>query len=80
MNQGWKKSTYSATDGCCTKWRKSTYSCGAEGCVKFSEGEDVVLLGDTKLETDTDPDGPYQIYSVAAWRNFIAGIKRGEFG
>lgn len=70
MSKDWQK---------CVKWRKSTYSADTANCVKFSEGEGVILLGDTKLETNTDPDGPHQTYSVDAWRSFIAGIKRGEF-
>jgi Domain of unknown function (DUF397). len=74
----WRKSTYS-TDSNCLKWRKSSFSADTANCVKFSPGDEVVHIGDTKLETATDPDGPYLTVSVDTWRSFIGGIKGGVF-
>lgn len=79
MTTTWAKSSYSTDTADCLKWRKSSYSADTANCVKFSPGEEVVHVGDTKLETETDPDGPYLTVSVNSWQAFIAGVKGGEF-
>jgi len=78
MTTAWIKSSYSGQHDC-VKWRKSSYSVDTANCVKFSSDEEVVHIGDTKLETATDPDGPYLTISVDSWRSFVAGVKHGEF-
>lgn len=57
-------------------WRKSSYS-GANGgnCVEVARNlADVVAVRDSK-----DPDGPALAFSPREWREFTAGVARGEF-
>jgi Domain of unknown function (DUF397) len=57
-------------------WRKSSYS-GANGgnCVEVAQLPAVVAVRDSR-----DPDGPTLGFSPEEWREFVAGVKAGEFG
>lgn len=75
----WSKSSQCANGADCLKWHKSSRSITGD-CVKVSEDASVVHIGDTKLESATDPDGPYLTFSLDAWNSFVAGVRMGEFG
>jgi hypothetical protein len=54
-------------------WRKSA-RCGTAACVE-------VLTESTYvgLRNSTDPNGPALSFTPAEWREFIAGVKAGDF-
>lgn len=64
MNVDWTK----------VAWRRS-YACGADalGCVEVAMGLDAVAIRDSK-----DRDHSI-IFSIADWRNFVEGVKLGQF-
>ncbi len=52
-------------------WRKSSRS-GTEGnCVQVAHN----LSGVVAVRDSKDPDGPVLVFSVEAWRAFVAGLK-----
>jgi hypothetical protein len=67
-----------ALDPAGTAWRKSSFSGGnggGDGCVEVAvlpDGE--VAVRDTKDSSRT----PHR-HSVPAWREFLAGVRAGEF-
>jgi predicted secreted Zn-dependent protease len=54
-------------------WR-SALSCNGGGCVKVAVSGQTVFIGDTK-----EPSGPVLSYTPAEWRDFVFGIKNGDF-
>lgn len=56
------------------RWWKSTYSSESANCVEVAVVQDSLMVRDSK-----DPNGPTLSYSVAAWREFIAEVRRGNF-
>jgi hypothetical protein len=59
-------------------WRKSTFSGSSgngDGCIEVAVVPDGIAVRDTKDRTRT----PHR-HSAPAWREFLAGIRAGEFG
>jgi predicted secreted Zn-dependent protease len=54
-------------------WRVST-TCDGGACVMVARQGDSVFLGNT-----SQPDGPVCTYTRAEWREFLAGVKLGDF-
>jgi hypothetical protein len=54
-------------------WRISS-QCGTENCVEVAANDTDVILRDSK-----DPDGAQLEFSIDRWREFVEGVKRGEF-
>jgi predicted secreted Zn-dependent protease len=54
-------------------WRVSR-TCDGGACVMVARYDDSVVLGNT-----TRPDGPVYAYTRAEWKEFIAGVKLGDF-
>jgi hypothetical protein len=54
-------------------WKTSS-RCGSATCVAVRIGETAVLVRDTK-----DRDGAVLAFTPAEWRDFLAGVKLGEF-
>jgi len=54
-------------------WRVST-TCDGGACVMVARQGDSILLGNTSL-----PDGPVYAYTRAEWKEFLAGVKLGDF-
>ncbi|HKT05848.1 MAG TPA: DUF397 domain-containing protein [Rugosimonospora sp.] len=54
-------------------WRRSTH-CEAGACVEVSTSGDQVLV-----RRSDEPDGPELRVSRASWREFLAGLRAGEF-
>ncbi|MFI9271181.1 DUF397 domain-containing protein [Kitasatospora sp. NPDC052896] len=54
-------------------WRKSSYS-GPNGgdCVEIADG----LPGVVPVRDSKDPDGPVLVFSVEAFADFIASVKK----
>ena len=57
-----------------TGWRKSTRSAGGANCVEFAATHDAIGLRDSK-----DPDGAVLAFPADVWRDFVAGVRNGEF-
>jgi len=55
------------------EFRVSSF-CTSGGCVEVALSGDVVAVRDRK-----DPGRLAQVYSATEWREFIAGVKNGEF-
>jgi len=55
-------------------WRKSSHSNSANGCVEIRERPDTIAVRDSKR-----PEGPVIEVTRAEWRDFVDGVKRGEF-
>ena len=58
-------------------WRKSSFSNGnggGDGCVEVAALPDGIAVRDTK-----DRSLPPHIHSAPAWREFLAGVRAGEF-
>lgn len=55
------------------RWVKSSFS-AADNCVEISRTDETVRIRDSK-----EPDGPVLDFSAAAFADFIAAVKRGEF-
>ena len=49
-------------------------SCNGGTCVMVAASGQTVFLADSK-----SPDGPVLKYSPAEWREFVTGIKNGDF-
>jgi hypothetical protein len=58
-------------------WRKSSFSGanGGSGCVEVAALPDGIAVRDTK-----DRSRPSHLHSAPAWRDFLAGVRAGEFG
>lgn len=54
-------------------WR-TALSCNGGTCVKVAAAEQMILIGDSKT-----PDGPILRYTAAEWREFVSGVKNGDF-
>jgi hypothetical protein len=54
-------------------WR-TALSCNGGTCVKVAAFGQMIVLGDSKK-----PDGPVLSYTPAEWREFVAGVKNGDF-
>jgi hypothetical protein len=48
--------------------------CDSGACIKVARHGDSVVLGDSE-----QPDGPVVSYTMAEWKEFIAGVKLGDF-
>jgi Domain of unknown function (DUF397) len=58
-------------------WRKSTFSGSSgngDGCVEVAALAGGIAVRDTK-----DRALPPHVHSVPAWREFLAGVRAGEF-
>jgi hypothetical protein len=55
------------------EWRRSS-RCGNGACLAFAADSEAVYVRDLKQD-----DGPVLWLSHAAWRDFIIGIKGGQF-
>ncbi len=54
-------------------WRVSR-TCDGGACVMVARDGESVLFGNT-----TQPDGPVYVYTGAEWKEFVAGVKLGDF-
>jgi len=54
-------------------WRVSR-SCESGVCVKVARQDDHVLIGNTN-----QPDGPVCTYTTDEWKEFLVGVKHGDF-
>jgi hypothetical protein len=65
-----------ALDHAGTTWRKSSFSGanGGTGCVEVAVVRGGIAVRDTK-----DRARPPHVHSAPAWREFLAGVRAGEF-
>ena len=54
-------------------WR-TALTCNGGTCVKVATTGRMILVGDSK-----SPDGAVLSYTPAEWREFVAGVKNGDF-
>jgi predicted secreted Zn-dependent protease len=54
-------------------WRKSR-TCESGACVQVARRGDHILVGNTN-----NPDGQVSEFTTDEWRNFLAGVKMGDF-
>jgi predicted secreted Zn-dependent protease len=54
-------------------WR-TALSCNGGTCVKVAATAQMILVGDSKT-----PNGPILTYTPAEWREFVSGVKNGDF-
>jgi predicted secreted Zn-dependent protease len=54
-------------------WRMSR-TCESGACVRIARRGESVLIGNT-----SNPEGPVSEFSVEEWRNFLSGVKLGDF-
>jgi predicted secreted Zn-dependent protease len=54
-------------------WRASL-SCESGACVTVASHENSILLGNS-----SDPSSPIATYTRTEWKEFVRGIKRGDF-
>lgn len=54
-------------------WRVSR-TCDGGACVRVARDGDSVVFGNT-----TQPGGPVYVYTRAEWKEFLAGVKLGDF-
>lgn len=54
-------------------WRVSS-ACEGGACIMVAGHDDIVLLGNTN-----EPGGPVLSYTKTEWREFLAGVKLGDF-
>jgi predicted secreted Zn-dependent protease len=55
------------------EWHVSR-TCDTGACVKVARKGAVVVIG-----TTNNPDGPFNEFTVVEWRQFLAGVKLGDF-
>lgn len=55
------------------EWRVSR-TCEGGACVMVARQGDSIVFGNT-----SQPDGPVYAYTGAEWKEFIAGVKLGDF-
>ena len=69
---GWRKSSFSFSNGNCAEvaaWRKSTASAGGN-CAEV--GQDGAVVG---VRDSQDPGGPVLAFGAAAWAAFLAVVR-----
>ena len=49
-------------------------TCENGACVKVARRGEFVLIGNTN-----SPDGPFSEFTVDEWRQFLAGVRLGDF-
>ncbi len=49
-------------------------TCESGACVQVARRGDSVLIG-----TTSNPEGPITEFTTDEWRQFLAGVKRGDF-
>ena len=54
-------------------WRVSR-TCDGGACIMVARRGDSIIFGNT-----SQPDGPVYAYTQAEWKEFIAGVKLGDF-
>lgn len=54
-------------------WR-TALSCNGGNCVRVAASGQAVFIGDSKR-----PDGPILSYTEDEWREFLLGVKNGDF-
>ena len=54
-------------------WRVSR-TCESGACVMVARNGDSVVFSNTR-----DPKGPVYTYTATEWREFLAGVKQGDF-
>lgn len=52
-------------------WRKRCF-CNSQACIEVASSADRVLVRDS-----SDPAGPRLAFTADAWREFLAGLRRG---
>jgi len=70
---GWRKSSYSFSNGNCVEvrsWRKSSRSAYNGSCVEVGQGHAAVGVRDSKL-----PRSPVLAFTGVAWGRFLAAVK-----
>jgi predicted secreted Zn-dependent protease len=54
-------------------WR-TALNCNGGTCVRVAAAGQMIIVGDSK-----SPDGPILRYTSAEWREFVSGVKNGDF-
>lgn len=54
-------------------WRVSK-QCDGGACVMVGSQAESIIVGNSM-----QPNGPHVIYTNAAWKKFLIGVKRGDF-
>ncbi|MEV4243547.1 DUF397 domain-containing protein [Streptosporangium canum] len=57
------------------EFRKSSYSGGGDNCVEVATN----LPGVVAVRDSKDPSGPVLTFTSAVWRDFLKGIRDGDF-
>lgn len=65
-------STYPSAQGD-LDWHVSR-TCESGACVKVARRGEFVLIGNTN-----SPDGPFSEFTADEWRQFLAGVRLGDF-
>jgi hypothetical protein len=69
---GWRKSSFCDT-GSCVEWQRSS-RCDAGNCVEVH----VPVPGNVLVQDSKNP-GVILTFTDEEWRDFVAGVKAGEF-
>jgi hypothetical protein len=64
----------STSDHVQSEWRKSSLSADAANCVEVA-----LVGGEIALRHSRQPDGPILVFSAAAWRVFLQGLREDTF-
>jgi hypothetical protein len=64
-----------ARRGTHARWKKSSYSSDSGNCVETA----MVRWDRVGVRDSKDPEGPRLAFPVATWREFVRGIRAGEF-
>ena len=62
-------------DVCKLDWHKSSYSVGSGACVEVATVSGAIAVADS-----AEPSSRMLLYSVLAWRLFVADVKAGRLG
>jgi hypothetical protein len=54
-------------------WRTAK-GCDGGACIMVGHQDQAILVGDTAR-----PNGPYIVYTRAAWREFVRSVEQGDF-
>jgi predicted secreted Zn-dependent protease len=54
-------------------WRVSR-TCDNGACIKVARNGEVILIGNTG-----NPEGPFSEFTLEEWRQFLAGVRLGDF-
>lgn len=57
-------------------WYKSRRSSGGGNCTEVSRSDDGSLVG---MRDSKDSDGPILVFTEEAFRQFVAGVRAGDF-